>query len=274
MSRPKPATESSGGYTMVENSVLRRADLSREARLLYCILKSYAWQDESCWPSQKTLAEDMDFEDRASIWRYTKELVKAGLVEAVRQGRGQDGLARLVERKNTPGKPRPASESLDDVLVLSRNFATIPLQDITTAQTRGTLVVADEDDSLHRADAFAPTGNGFDSIVRDDHAYCERLIDRIYDLPPALKQRMRAGDFTGVFPFLANHPGYDLMYTAAATAGSRQLAHILARPYFPPNVNRSTIRLADCLTVTTPALATLYAPLNAAVHVLHVRTDA
>jgi hypothetical protein len=80
------------------------------------------------------------------------------------------GLARLVERKNTPGNPRPASESLDDVLVLSRNFATIPLQDITTAQTRGTLVVADEDDSLHRADAFAPTGNGFDSIVRDDHA--------------------------------------------------------------------------------------------------------
>ena len=44
------------GFTQVPNVILKSTDLSVGAKLTYALLLSYAWQKESCFPGQETLA--------------------------------------------------------------------------------------------------------------------------------------------------------------------------------------------------------------------------
>ena len=82
------------GFTQVPNVILKSTDLSVGAKLAYAMLLSYAWQNDSCFPGQETLAEDMG-SGRRSIVRYLDELEREGFVSIKRQGLGKVNVYTL-----------------------------------------------------------------------------------------------------------------------------------------------------------------------------------
>lgn len=74
-----------GGFTAMPNLVLKNNTLSRDARLTYALLLSYAWQKDFCFPAQDRLAEDLGFKDTKPVRRYLVELRDSGLLSWKRQ---------------------------------------------------------------------------------------------------------------------------------------------------------------------------------------------
>lgn len=78
-----PATQA--GFTIIPNVILRARRLSPGSRLLYGLLKMYAWQAGSAYPGQDRLAEEMGVSTR-QIRNYQTELVSAGLIRIEQRG--------------------------------------------------------------------------------------------------------------------------------------------------------------------------------------------
>jgi hypothetical protein len=53
------------GFTQVPNFILTNKDISVGAKLAYAMLLKYVWTNDSCFPGQVTLAEDMGATDRS-----------------------------------------------------------------------------------------------------------------------------------------------------------------------------------------------------------------
>ena len=49
------------GFTQVPNFLLKSKKLSSGDKMAFAMLLSYAWQNDSCFPGQERLAEDMGF---------------------------------------------------------------------------------------------------------------------------------------------------------------------------------------------------------------------
>jgi hypothetical protein len=79
------------GFTLIPNAVLRAPNLSRDAKLLYGILLSYAWQKGSCFPGYETLMQDLRCA-REALAKYIKELRTTGFVEVKRRGQGKTSI--------------------------------------------------------------------------------------------------------------------------------------------------------------------------------------
>jgi hypothetical protein len=102
------------GFTQVPNIVLRDRALSFGARLTYAILASYAWQGESCFPGQATLAACLGISDR-QLRAYITELKKAGLLDVQRRGLKRTNLYLLLaDRKHSSGQDRKHSSDKED----------------------------------------------------------------------------------------------------------------------------------------------------------------
>jgi hypothetical protein len=82
------------GFTQVPNFILTSKDLSVGGKLAYAMLLKYAWADDSCFPGQIKLADDMGAGER-SIRSYLQELEKAGFLEVVQRGLGKTNIYRL-----------------------------------------------------------------------------------------------------------------------------------------------------------------------------------
>ncbi len=91
------------GFTMVPNHVLVSDRVSPGAKLTYAMLLKYAWQDDSCYPGQETLAKDMGVTDR-SIRTYLQELQAAEFINIKQQGQGQPNLYVLYMRASGTGR--------------------------------------------------------------------------------------------------------------------------------------------------------------------------
>jgi biotin operon repressor len=89
------------GFTIIPNYVLKSRELSRDAKLLYGILLSYAWQKGSCFPGYDTLMEDLQC-GRPQLAKYIKELRESGLIEVQRRGQGKTSIYTI---KDLPGDP-------------------------------------------------------------------------------------------------------------------------------------------------------------------------
>jgi hypothetical protein len=48
-----------GGFTQVPNFILKNPEISVGAKVTYAMFLSYAWHNDSCFPGQDRLAEDM-----------------------------------------------------------------------------------------------------------------------------------------------------------------------------------------------------------------------
>ncbi len=68
-----------GGFTQVPNFILKDPNLSAGAKVAYAMFLSYAWHNDSCFPGQDRLAEDMGL-SRVRVTQLIAELNRIGLV--------------------------------------------------------------------------------------------------------------------------------------------------------------------------------------------------
>lgn len=79
------------GFTQVPNFILRNPDLSAGAKVVYAMFLSYAWHNESCFPGQERLAQDIGM-SRSRVSEFISELNRAGLVNIQRRGLGKTNI--------------------------------------------------------------------------------------------------------------------------------------------------------------------------------------
>ena len=106
-----------GGFTQVPNFILRNPDLSLGAKVAFAMFLSYAWHNDSCFPGQERLAEDMGM-SRSRVTEFVTELENEGLVTIQRRGQGKTNLYTVhfqvptkVTSLKQPDVGRPTSRS-------------------------------------------------------------------------------------------------------------------------------------------------------------------
>jgi len=92
-----------GGFTQVPNFILKNPELSVGAKVVYAMFLSYAWHNDSCFPGQERLAEDMGM-SVSRVNEFVKRLESAGFIEILRRGQGKTNLYKI---KFIVGKPKP-----------------------------------------------------------------------------------------------------------------------------------------------------------------------
>lgn len=83
-----------GGFTQVPNFILKHADLSLGAKVTYSMFLHYAWHNDSCFPGQERLANDMGM-SQSRVSEFIKELQTAGLIEITRRGQGKTNIYKI-----------------------------------------------------------------------------------------------------------------------------------------------------------------------------------
>lgn len=101
-----------GGFTQVPNFILRATDLSVGAKVTYAMFLSYAWNNDSCFPGQERLAQDMGM-SRSRVTEFIGELERAGLISIQRRGQGRTNVYTVHFRveAHRPDVGRPTSRS-------------------------------------------------------------------------------------------------------------------------------------------------------------------
>jgi hypothetical protein len=84
------------GFTQIPNYILRDHKLSFGARLVYAVLLSYAWQEDSCFPGQERIAEDLGTSDR-SVRTYLSELKERGYIDWKQQGLNKTNVYYILD---------------------------------------------------------------------------------------------------------------------------------------------------------------------------------
>src|SRR5436189_5204370 len=79
------------GFTQVPNFILKNPKISVGAKVVYAMFLSYAWNNDSCFPGQDRLAEDMGL-TRVRVTQLISELETAGLVTIQRRAQGKTKL--------------------------------------------------------------------------------------------------------------------------------------------------------------------------------------
>ena len=84
------------GFTQLPNYVLRDKKLSFGARIAYAVLLSYAWQQDSCFPGQERMANDMGTTSRM-LRNYLSELQEAGYITWERRGLNKTNMYFILD---------------------------------------------------------------------------------------------------------------------------------------------------------------------------------
>jgi Helix-turn-helix domain len=90
-----------GGFVLLPRTLLHAPGLSRDAKLLYAVLLSYAWQRGSCFPGYERLQHDLGCGVN-QVTKYLRELVGAGLVTRRKRGQGKTTLYTLHDPPAPP----------------------------------------------------------------------------------------------------------------------------------------------------------------------------
>ena len=69
-------------------------DLMSRRQVAYSLFRHFAWNNDSCFPGQETLAQHMGM-SVSRVNEYIKELEAAGLIEITRRGQGKTNLYRV-----------------------------------------------------------------------------------------------------------------------------------------------------------------------------------
>jgi biotin operon repressor len=100
------------GFTQVPNFILKDAKLSLGSKVTYSMFLSYAWHNDSCFPGQDRLAEDMGM-SRSRVTEFVGELERAGLVSIERRGQGKTNLYTIHFQVKPAGDKTPRSRRAD-----------------------------------------------------------------------------------------------------------------------------------------------------------------
>lgn len=87
-----------GGFTQVDNSVIRSTKLTMQAKCLYAQLLAYAWGG-SVFPGRDRLAKENNVHPN-TIDKHMKELKDVGLIEVKRRGLGKTNLYTIKDITN------------------------------------------------------------------------------------------------------------------------------------------------------------------------------
>src|SRR4051794_23110281 len=90
-----------GGFVLLPRTLLHAPGLSRDAKLLYAVLLSYAWQAGSCFPGYARPQADLGCGIN-QVTKYLRELESAGLVTRRRRGLGKTTLYTLHDPPAPP----------------------------------------------------------------------------------------------------------------------------------------------------------------------------
>jgi hypothetical protein len=88
---------SAGGFTQVPNYLLKDPDISANAKVVYSMLLSYAWNNSYVFPGQDRMAEDIGL-SQPTIARSVKELEEKDWLEIQRRGQGKTNIYVLKHR--------------------------------------------------------------------------------------------------------------------------------------------------------------------------------
>src|SRR5260221_173677 len=83
------------GFTQLPNYILRDKTLSAWARLAYAVLLSYAWQEGSCFPGQKRMADDLGCSERY-LRAALNELKEHNYIDWKRQGLNKPNIYYIL----------------------------------------------------------------------------------------------------------------------------------------------------------------------------------
>jgi len=95
-----------GGFTQVPNFILKDSNLSPGAKVTYAMFLSYAWHNDSCFPGQDRLAEDMGM-SRSRVTEFVGDLEQAGLISIQRRGQGKTNLYTIHFQVKPPVDNNP-----------------------------------------------------------------------------------------------------------------------------------------------------------------------
>lgn len=101
-------TAEAKGYAQISNALLRSPRVSLQAKSVYALLKSYAWQDANTYPGVGTLCDAAGV-SKDTLGKYLKELIAVGLIKVKRRGQGNTNLytflsvSRFLEGEMTSG---------------------------------------------------------------------------------------------------------------------------------------------------------------------------
>lgn len=105
------------GFTQVPNFILRHGDISVGAKVVYAMFLSYAWNNDSCFPGQERLAEDMGM-SRTRVTEFIGELEKARFITIQRRGQGKTNIYtihfKVSPRHPDVGRPTSRSRPIDN----------------------------------------------------------------------------------------------------------------------------------------------------------------
>ena len=100
-----PALRSVGAFAAVPTKIVRNASLSLGARLTYCLLLTYAWQEDFCYPAQTRLATDLGITER-QVRRFLIELRGAAYITWRQQGLNLPNRYYILQiEPSTAGSP-------------------------------------------------------------------------------------------------------------------------------------------------------------------------
>jgi hypothetical protein len=95
-----------GGFVLLPRTLLHAQGLSRDAKLLYAVLLSYAWQAGSCFPGYERLQTDLQCSVN-SLTKWMQELEGAGLVTRRKRGQGKTTRYTLHDPSAPPAGLEP-----------------------------------------------------------------------------------------------------------------------------------------------------------------------
>ena len=81
--------------TQVPNFILKDAGVSAGAKLVYTLLLSYAWHNDSCFPGQERLSQECGI-SQGRVSQHMGELVSKGYLEIERRGQGKTNIYTLT----------------------------------------------------------------------------------------------------------------------------------------------------------------------------------
>ncbi len=90
----------------VPNFILKDATLSLGAKVTYAMFLSYAWHNDSCFPGQDRLAEDMGM-SRSRVTEFVGELEHFGLISIQRRGQGRTNIYTIHFQVQPAGDKNP-----------------------------------------------------------------------------------------------------------------------------------------------------------------------
>ena len=101
-----------GGFTQVPNFILKDSKLSVGAKVAYAMFLSYAWNNDSCFPGQERLAQDMGM-SRSRVTEFIGDLEKFGFISIQRRGQGKTNIYTIhfQVKSKLPDVGRPTSRS-------------------------------------------------------------------------------------------------------------------------------------------------------------------